>query len=135
MKFVLKLLTLLVLIMQLSACASTPEELETLDKTLESYERLMRWGSYTAAVAFQEKPKDLQDWERHQLKNIRVTSYRMISQDVAPDYSAATIIVDIRYYFASSQIERVYTDRQQWKYIKESEKWYLTSQFPKFKFR
>lgn len=119
----------------LGGCSTTPKELETLDETLQSYERAIRWGNYPLAVAFQEKPKNLPDWERHALKNIRVTSYRVISQEVDPEMTEAKILVDIRYYFDNSAIERVLTDRQVWIYKENQEKWLLTTAFPKFKYR
>jgi len=119
----------------LSSCSSTPKELETLDETLQSYERALRWGNYPLAVIFQKKPKQLPDWERHALKGIRVTSYRAINKDVNPEMTEAKILVDIRYYFDTAAIERVLTDRQVWTYNDDHEKWYLTTPFPKFKYR
>ncbi len=119
----------------LSACSTTPTELETLDETLQSYERAIRWGDFPTAFVFQKEPKAIPDWERHALRGIRVTSYRTINKEVNPEMTEAKIMVDIRYYFDNSARERVLTDRQVWSYNKSSERWLLDTSFPKFKYR
>lgn len=118
----------------MSSCAYTPEALESLDKTLKAYDRAIRWGDYKFARVLQKKPVEVSDFQRQRLKSIRVTSYKIISKVIAPDYSRTDLIVDIRYYFESSAVERVITDRQSWIYDSEVDRWQLDSPFPDFKF-
>lgn len=125
----------LLFLFSLSSCSFTPTEYDSLDKTLKSYERAIRWRNYDFARAFHIKPADVSDYKRQSLQGIRVTSYRIIEQVIAPDYSKADIIVDIRYIQDSSATERVLTNRQKWIYDAQAERWQLETPFPDFKFR
>ena len=120
--------------LNLSSCSFTPEAFDSLEKTLSSYERAIRWRDYKFARAFQLKPVEVSDSRRQRLKSIRVTSYKIIDQIIAPDYSQSELLVDIRYYADSSAVERVLTDRQKWLYDAEADRWQLDSPFPDFKF-
>ena len=120
--------------LNLSSCSFTPEAYDSLDKTLKAYERAIRWQDYKFARVFQLKPVDISDSKRRRLKSIRVTSYKIIHKVIAPDYSKTDILVDIRYYYDSSAVERVITDRQKWIYDAEADRWQLDSPFPDFKF-
>lgn len=121
--------------LQLSSCSFTPEAYDSLEKTLEAYERAIRWRNYSGAQAFLLHPEEISDFKRQRLINIRVTSYKTIQQIIAPDYSKAELIVDIRYYYDNSAIERVLTDRQVWLYEEEMNRWRLDTPFPNFQFK
>ena len=120
---------------QLTSCSYTPEAAELLNKTLQAYERAIRWRNYNGARAFHIDPEEFSDFKRQRLMNIRVTSYKTIGQNVAPDYTKAELIVDIRYYYDNSAVERVLTMRQTWLNNKENNRWRLESAFPDFRFK
>ncbi len=119
--------------LSLTSCSYAPKELESLDNTLVAYERAIRWRNYNGARALQVKPMEVSDFKRQRLKDLRITSYRTIEKVIAPDYSKAELLVDIRYYYDKSAIERVVTDRQLWLYNKKRNRWQLKSPFPDFK--
>ena len=119
--------------LSLTSCSYAPKELESLDNTLVAYERAIRWRNYNGARALQVKPMKVSDFKRQRLKDLRITSYRTIEKVIAPDYSKAELLVDIRYYYDKSAIERVVTDRQLWLYNKKRNRWQLKSPFPDFK--
>ena len=110
-----------------------PDELESLDKTLNAYERSIRWRDFDFARSLQKTPKEISDFKRQRLKNIRVTSYKVINKQIEPDYSTTRLLVDIRYYYDNSVVERTLTDRQTWAYDKPRNRWQLTTPFPNFK--
>ena len=128
------LLLILSTVLMTSSCTYAPKELESLDKTLKAYERAIRWGDFNFARALQAKPVDISDFKRQRLKNIRVTSYKIINKVITPDLSKADLIVDIRYYYDNSVVERVLTDRQSWLYDNDRDRWQLNTAFPDFKF-
>lgn len=116
-----------------TSCSYIPDELESLDKTLKAYERAIRWRGYDFARSLQKNPEAISDAQRQRLKNIRVTSYKVINKTISADYSKTDLIVDIRYYFDNSVVERVITDRQRWLYDKDRNRWQLDTAFPNFK--
>ncbi|VAW98479.1 hypothetical protein MNBD_GAMMA23-1513 [hydrothermal vent metagenome] len=135
-KNITKLLLLLAIAfsaLSLTSCSTIPDELDSLDKTLVAYERAIRWRNYNGARALQVKPMKVSDFRRQRLKELRITSYKTIEKVIAPDYSKAELLVDIRYYYDKSAIERVLTDRQVWLYNEKSNRWQLDSSFPDFK--
>ncbi len=132
----IKLLLLLVAtfsVLNLTSCAFPPEAENSLDKTLVVYERAIRWRNYNGARALQLTPMKISDFKRQRLKGLRITSYHTIEKVIAPDYSKAELLVDIRYYYDRSAVERVLTDRQTWVYDKQHDRWRLESPFPDFK--
>lgn len=116
-----------------TSCTYAPEELMSLDKTLSAYERAIRWRDFTFARELQSKPENVSDYQRQRLKNVRVTSYKVIKKVIAPDYSKTELVVDIRYYFDNSVVERVITHRQTWSHDKAKNRWQLETAFPNFK--
>jgi len=120
-------------IFALSSCSFTPEALDSLDETLIAYERAIRWRNYNGARALQVKSMKISDYRRQRLKDLRVTSYKTIEKIIAPDYSKAELLVDIRYYYNNAAVERVLSDRQVWIYREASNRWLLKSPFPDFK--
>ena len=121
------------LIILLTACSSTPEEIESLDKTLKTYEKTLRWIGIDQINAFLKKEKQINfsDRERKRLKNIQVTGYRTVTTNATT--SKASHVVEIRYFNQEYAIERTITDRQKWEYDKEEERWYLVSTIPRFR--
>ncbi len=135
-KYLTRLLLLLVATFSafsLTSCAYTPEALTSLDNTLIAYERAIRWRNYNGARALQLKPEKVSDFKRQRLKGLRVTSYKTIEKVIAPDHSKTELLVDIRYYYDKSGMERVITDRQVWLYNEKQNRWQLESPFPEFK--
>jgi len=133
----ISLLSLILLILSsfnLSSCSYTPEALESLDKTIKAYERAIRWRDFNFARALIKNPKEISDFTRQRLQNIRVTSYKVINKIITPDYSKTNLIVDIRYYYDNSVVERVITDRQTWIHDENLNRWQLETPFPDFKF-
>jgi len=128
------LLFFIVSLFNLSSCTYTPEALDSLDKTLKAYERAIRWRNFEFARSLQVNPKEVSDFTRQRLKNIKVTSYKTISKTIAQDYSKTELIVDIRYYYDNSVVERVLTHRQTWIYDEQRNRWQLDGEFPIFKF-
>ena len=128
----LRITMLSVLLAMLSACATTPKELEQLDLSLLSYERYIRWGEFDQARAMHKDEPVLDDLERRRLKLYRITSYNTVHRQNNSTENAF-VLVEIRYYNQTRAIEKTLSHKQEWEYNKEKERWYIRSAFPDFR--
>jgi len=128
------LFLIVISILSLSSCSMTPDAADSFSKTAKAYEKAIRWGDFNYARALQLKPDKISDSKRRRLKGVRVTSYKTISRNMAPDFSQVELLVDIRYYIDTSAVERVISDLQKWVYNKKNAVWKLETSFPDFKF-
>ena len=125
---ILMLLTVLVMF----GCASTPEELENLDIATRSYERFIRWGEFDRAKQFHIKDPVLEDLERRRLKFYRITGYNIIHHQ-NPDLKSAYIVVEIKYYKNERPVIKSITVKQKWEYDEKKKIWSITTPFPNFR--
>lgn len=115
----------------LSACSTTPSELEDLDKVLQAYEHSMRWSRLDLVGQYYREPPEFSRREKARLKNIKVTGYRVM--DITASKTEAIQLVEIRYFNTNNAVEREIADTQKWEYDKQAERWALTSDFPEFR--
>jgi len=125
--------TLLVisLALLLSACSTTPSELDALDKVLRAYEHSIRWSRLELAGQYYKEPPVFSKRDKQHLKDIKITSYKVL--DLTASKTEAVQQVEMRYFNTNNAVEKEFTDIQKWKYDEEAEHWQLTSEFPKFK--
>ncbi|MDZ7663102.1 hypothetical protein [Thiohalophilus sp.] len=115
----------------LSACSTTPSELDALDKVLRAYEHSMRWSRLELAGQYYKEPPVFSKREKQHLKEIKITSYRVL--DLNASKTEAIQRVEMRYFNTNNAVEKEFTDIQKWAYDEEAEHWQLTSEFPEFK--
>jgi hypothetical protein len=130
---VYRLVTLLLLAVFLSGCASMDERKKTilLDRATRQYERAIRWGDYEDASAFRNQRAGAPNPDS--LKRFRVTSYETQSTVLNEDETEAQVVVQIKYYNEDRMQEVTLTDRQTWKYDSDQGVWYLDSPLPSFR--
>ena len=126
-----KFALLAVLFSLLFSCAAS-SDFESLDASLRSYERAIRWGEFTAAKSFHKNEPELKDLERRRLKFYRVTNYAVIRNEVVDKFNSHAY-VEIKYYKSDRPVIKSVTVKQHWKRDKGSKLWYLESPFPKFR--
>ena len=122
-KFVFRYVVLMLLIM---GCATSlddeKENWKKFDETSRAYLIAIRWGEYEAAYAFKRIPDantEVPDF--NDMKDIRVTSYRVKQTIISKDEMLVMQLVDIQYYRMRDVTVRTITDRQRWQYDKEKE--------------
>jgi len=125
-------LTICLLLIILSACASTYDKMDKLNATLRGYEKALRWAKYEMAYSFHKWDTEEQPSIPEHLKNIRLTSYGANNQSFDEDNMTATQSVTIRYYNQNNLRERSLEDKQRWKYFPDKKRWYLMSKPPTF---
>ncbi|UCE88618.1 MAG: hypothetical protein JSW10_09805 [Pseudomonadota bacterium] len=124
---------LFALFAQLVGC-STTDKLNELDYTVRAYERVIRWGDLEMTGQFRkERDVVLTDQDKKRMAGIRVTSYDVVDSSVSKDKLHAQQLVKIRYYFQDTMVEKTISDRQDWAFDEETQKWYLESYPPEFK--
>ena len=132
-KFMVKWVVLILLMMGCAGLAEEKENWMKFDDTSRAYLLALRWGEYEAAYGFKRLPgitdevPDFQD-----LSDVRVTSYRVKQTIIAENEMMVMQVVDFQYYRMRNVTVRTITDRQKWEYDKDKEKWYLLSDLPNF---
>ena len=133
-KFIAKSVAVILLVM---GCASLDkdekENWEKFDETSRAYLIAIRWGEFEAAYGFKRIPDintevpDFQD-----MRDIKVTSYRVKQTMISEDEMIVIQLVDIQYYRMRDVTVRTITDHQRWEFDREKKRWYLLSDLPNF---
>lgn len=131
-KSLFKLVLVFTIFSSLFSCSLSPDAMVTLDKSIMSYERAVRWGEFTRAKSFHKDAPTLSDLERRRLKLYKVTAYKTLQNDT-PNRHNAYLLVEIKYYKNDRPVIKSMTVKQHWKREAESEIWYLDTPFPKFR--
>lgn len=131
-KSAFKVVLVLSMMSTLFSCATTPDEMVLLDRSIMSYERAIRWGDFVRAKSFHKSSPTLSDLERRRLKFYRVTGYDTLRNEVANKHNAY-LFAEVKYHKVDQAIIRTISFKQHWKRDKDSKTWYLNSSFPKFK--
>ena len=129
----IKHMVLVLILGMLVSCASTPDELESYNDAIDTYEKLIRWREFLQARKYHKEPGEYDDKIREHLDQIRVTRYTVIQSAMDPGLQKATQVVDIRYYNDTYARERNLTVQQSWEYNPKVKTWMLTTPFPVFK--
>lgn len=135
MNRLVKILFATALFSLLAACGGSEIKKNPLDKVLASYAAAIRWSEFDRAIEFvdpkvrQEQP--LTDLERERFKLIQVTAYEVKRMRVLPD-STVEQVVEIRLVGKNTQIERMITDHQSWRWDPEAKVFWLTTGLPDF---
>lgn len=118
----------------IAGCATytTREAVDSLEKTLRSYEMAIRWGHYEVVMdAIQDFDNQAQNFNK--FRNIKITSYEVLGLKISASDLMAEQKVEIRYYNPDFMLEKMLIDIQSWEYNKDVKKWYLHSNFPDFR--
>lgn len=129
------LLILLIATVVLGGCGSIEErgEINDFTKASRDYGRMLRWRSYDGAAQFLRARDDSPiAVDVEPLKDIRVTSYRIISSEVRPKENEASVTAVIDYYNELQNRVKTLTDQQDWWYDPVGEAWFLDGNLPDF---
>ena len=126
------LAVVMVLVVALAACA-TPGQRSPRDQLLYDYVSAVRWSDFDAAAKFLDPEllarRPLTDLELERYKQFQVSGYEVKSgSEPAPDTYEQ--VVEIRVVNRNTQVEKVITDRQTWRWDAEAKRWWLMSGLP-----
>jgi hypothetical protein len=120
----------------LTGCASmeSKERIESLDRSLITYGKALRWGDYEEAALYR-LPRDgrpMTPVNRDDFKDIRVSSYQVFEQRLNRAQTEARVTMSISYYHEDTGTARTITDQQTWWYEPNQKRWFLDGDLPEF---
>ena len=128
-------LALSLAIMPAAVASKTSSSIEKkLQASLKTYELAVRWNDFDAAsksldpLTLQGEPFSEQDEAYY--KVFQITGYTSKSSAMSEDL-IYTQRVELRIVDQETQVERIKTDRQSWRYDAAAKRWWLTSGLPK----
>jgi len=123
------------LLLALAACTSLPSAINPRDDALTNYGVAIRWSEFADALEFVDpavrEQQALSDLERERFKQIQVTGYEVKRRIGAADGTVEQI-VEIRLISKNTQVERIITDHQRWRWDAASKQFWLVSGLPDF---
>lgn len=123
------------LLLFVAACSGLPSKLNPRDDALTEYGVALRWNEFDQALAFIDPAvrlrQPMSDLERERLKQIQITGYEVKSSLSTADGSIEQT-AEIRLISKNTQIERIVSDHQVWRWDAESKRFWLTSGLPDF---
>ena len=117
-------------------CASFGEvkQMDLLEQRTKNYETALRWGRYEIASAFIKSKVTTHITDSLDgLKQIKITSYKLLARNFLENNEEAEQKVEIKFYNIDNLIEKTIIDHQTWIFNKELENWFLSSGLPEFK--
>ncbi|MGQ0657137.1 MAG: hypothetical protein ACT4NU_03435 [Chromatiales bacterium] len=125
------------LLFGLGGCAAmqSTKKINQLHDATNAYRILLRWGKYEDAtyyIVFRPGRGQPRKVDLDALRSIRLASYDIVEQIVAPDESEATFKVTMTYYHEESNVLHTLRDVQIWWYSDEQKRWFLGTDFPDF---
>ena len=131
-KLLFKVVLVVSMVSTLFSCATSPDEMTLLDRSINSYERAIRWGDFTRAKSFHKSNHVFSDLERRRLKYYRLTGYDTLRNEIVDKHNSH-LFIEVKYHKVDQAVIRSIAFKQHWKREKDSKTWYLNSSFPKFR--
>lgn len=129
----LRLLAPALAVLLLTACGSMGSQRTPREEALYTYVSAIRWSDFQAAAAFVDPKvmaeKPLTDLEMERYKQFQVSGYQ-VQGSSEPAEDRYEQVVEIRLVNRNTQVERIITDRQQWRWDAEAKRWWLVSGLP-----
>lgn len=122
----------LALVMLLAACATAGQR-SPRDETLYNYVSAVRWSDFDVAAKFLDprvlEVRPMTDLELERYRQFQVSGYEVKSAS-EPAEGEYLQVVEIRVVNRHTQVEKVLTDRQRWRWDPEAKRWWLASGLP-----
>ena len=132
----LPLLVLVICLATTAGCASFSDmkRMDNFNETVKTYEKMVYWSEFDAALAFREPGENGGDQpDMDSLKKVRITSYKVKKLIAAADQSQVQQIVEINYYRMDDVTVKTIKDQQIWVFNDKAQRWYLRSELPAFR--
>jgi hypothetical protein len=117
----------------LTACGSMGAQRNPRDQALYGYVSAVRWSDFNAALAFVDpetrRGQPMTDLESERYKQFQVAGYEVKSAS-EPGEGRYEQVVELRLVNKNTQVERIVTDRQAWRWDTEAKRWWLVSGLP-----
>lgn len=129
----LRVLAPVLALLLVTACGSMGAQRSPRDQTLYTYVSAVRWSDFEAARSFLDpatvSARPVTDFEMERYKQFQVTGYDVKSAS-EPAEGLYEQVVELRVVNRNTQVERILTDRQKWRWDAEAKRWWLVSGLP-----
>jgi len=116
-----------------TACGSMGAQRNPRDQALYSYVSAVRWSDFNTALGFVDpetrRTQPMTDLEAERYKQFQVAGYEVKTAS-EPGEGRYEQVVELRLVNRNTQVERIVTDRQQWRFDPEAKRWWLVSGLP-----
>jgi hypothetical protein len=122
--------------MILTACATETGLREEFDKSIKSYNRMLRWQEIeNAGMIYLEKGlRDdfMKNAESLKKRGVTLTDFRILTSECLPEKKSGEVIAEFDYFILPSNRIKKTTYRQEWVYQDLIKSWKLKSGLPAF---
>ncbi len=129
----LRVLAPVLALLLVTACGSMGGQRNPRDQALYSYTSAVRWSDFNAALSFVDpetrRTRPMTELEIERFKQVQVAGYEVKSGS-EPAEGLYEQVVELRLVNRNTQVERVVTDRQSWRWDPEAKRWWLVSGLP-----
>lgn len=127
---------LCIICMTLSACAIQSGLGEELDRSVKSYNRMLRWHEIENAGMTYIDPEQREDYlkqaELLKKRGLSITDFRILSSRYLPESKSGDVIAEFDYYLLPSNRIKTTPYRQEWVYRENLKSWKLKGDLPRF---
>ncbi|MDD2897881.1 MAG: hypothetical protein PHI31_04125 [Desulfuromonadaceae bacterium] len=120
----------------LGACASQTGVSEEFDRSVKSYNKMVRWHEIESAGTTYLDPDLQPDFLRQaaalKKRGLSVTDFRILSSTYIPEKKTGEVLTEFDYFILPSNRIKTITYRQIWMYQENSKSWKLKSALPLF---
>ncbi|MFY2763899.1 hypothetical protein [Arenimonas sp. MALMAid1274] len=120
-------------VLLITACGSMAAKRTPREEALYTYVSAIRWSDFEAAANFVDPmvlaENPITDLEKERFKQFQVSGY-LVKGSSEPSEDRYEQVVEIRLVNRNTQVERIITDRQQWRWDAEAKRWWLMSGLP-----
>lgn len=120
----------------LSACASGTGLSDELERSVKSFNRLLRWHEIESAGRTYIAPELQEEYmiqaESLKKRGLAVTDFRILSSRYLPEKKTGSVVAEFDYYLLTSGRVKTVSYPQEWVYLENIKSWRLTSRLPLF---
>lgn len=126
-------LPVVLLLLVLAACAGAGGRRSPLESALYEYVSAVRWSDFDAAHRFVDPAlaaqRPYEGFVAERYKQFQVSGYEVKSRREAAD-GVFEQVVEIRVVNRNTQVEKIITDRQRWRWDADAGRWWLATGLP-----
>jgi hypothetical protein len=120
----------------LTACATPVGLSEKLDRSVKSFNRMLRWHEIENAGTTFIDPEQQTGYQKQaeilKKTGISVTDFRILTTRYNPDKKSADVVAEFDYFILPSNRIKTISYRQEWLYRENVKEWKLQSGLPTF---
>lgn len=124
------------LVVFLAGCGGTANKkrVSVLQESIDNYVQALRWSRLDDAVVYHvNRDGEKAEIDLTPMESIRITDYSIKDKVLNSDFTEATVTGELDYYNTAYGTLKKMPLKQKWWFEEESGKWFLESDFPKFK--